>query len=96
MLGAGARDAESVGFLEGIAADQFGGHLAGDGHDGNGIHQGVHQAGGEVGGAGSGGGAADPHFAGDSRIALRGERGVFLVPHQNVADVVVVKDVVKR
>ena len=51
VLGAGARDAEGVGFLERVAADELGGDLAGDGDDGDGIHHGVHQAGGQVGGA---------------------------------------------
>ena len=96
MLGAGAGDAEGVGFLEGVAADELGGHLAGDGDDGDGIHHGVDQAGGEVGGAGAGSGAADPDLAGGAGVTFGGEGGVLLVPDQDVADVVVVKDVVKR
>ena len=95
VLGAGARDAEGVGFLEGVAADQLAGDLSGDGDDGDGIHHGVHQAGGEVGGAGSGSGAADAHLAGGARVAFGGEGGVFLVPYQDVADLVIVKSVVE-
>src|ERR1035441_183670 len=35
VLGAGAGDAEGIGFLEGVAADQFAGDLSGDGDDGD-------------------------------------------------------------
>ena len=96
VLGAGARDAEGVGFLKRVAADQLGGDLAGDGDDGDGIHHGVHQAGDQIGGAGAGGGAADAHLAGGSRIAFGREGGVLLVPHQDVADGVIVEGVVER
>ena len=95
VLGAGARDAEGVGFLEGVAADEFAGDLAGDGDDRNGVHHGVDQAGGQVGGAGAGGGAADADLAGGARVAFGGEGGVLLVTHQHVADLVVVEDVVE-
>ncbi len=96
VLGAGAGDAEGVGLLERIAADEFGGDLAGDGDDRNGVHHGVHQAGGEVGGAGPGGGAADTDFAGRPGIAFRGEGRVLFMAHQYVADVVLVEHVVER
>jgi hypothetical protein len=96
VLGAGARDAEGVGFLEGVAADEFAGDLAGDGDDGDGIHHGVDQAGDQVGGAGAGGGAADAHLAGGARVAFGGEAGVLFVAHQHMADVVVVDGVVER
>ena len=95
MLGAGARDAEGVGFLERVAADELGVDLAGDGDDRDGIHHGVHQAGDQVGGAGAGGGAADADLAGGAGVPFGGEDGVLLVPHQDVADGVVVHRVVK-
>ena len=95
-LVAGARDAEGVGFLEGVAADELGVHLAGDGDDGDGIHHGVDQAGDQVGGAGAGSGAADADLAGGARIAFGGEAGVLFVAHEDVADVAVVEGVVKR
>ena len=60
------------------------------------IHHGVHQAGDQVGGAGTGGGAADADFAGGARIAFGREAGVLFVPHQDVADVVIVERVVER
>ena len=96
VLGAGARDAEGVGFLEGVAADQLARDLAGDGDDRDRIHHGVDQAGDQVGGAGTGGGAADADLAGGPRIALGGEGGVLFVPHQDVPDRVIVEGVVER
>jgi hypothetical protein len=95
VLGAGARDAERVGLLKRVAADQLTGDLAGDGHDGDGVHQGVHQAGCEVRGARSRSGAADPRFAGGARVAFGREGGVFFVPHQHVADLVLIERIVK-
>ncbi len=53
MLGAMAGDADRVGFLEGVRADQMGRHLAGDADQRNGIEQGVGEAGDGVGGAGA-------------------------------------------
>ena len=49
----------------------------------------------EVGGAGTGGGAADADLAGGARVAFGGEGGIFLVPHQDVADLVIVEDIVE-
>ncbi len=95
VLGAGTRDAEGIGLLKGVAADELSGDLAGEGDDGNGIHHGVDEPGGEVGGAGSGSGAADSGFAGGARVSAGGEGGVLFVAHQDVADVMVVKDVVE-
>ena len=95
MLGAWPGDAEGVGFLEGVAADQLAGYLAGESHDRDGIHQGVHQPRGQVRGARTGSGAAHPHFPRRARVSLRRERRILFVPHQDVADVVIVKHVVK-
>ena len=86
VFGAGARDAERVGFLERVAADQLGGNLAGDGDDRNRIHHGVDQAGHQVGRARTGGRAAHAHLAGGARVSFRREAGVLLMPHQNVLD----------
>src|ERR1017187_3332114 len=78
VLGAGTSDAEGIGFLEGVAADQFAGDLSGNGDDGDGIHQGIDEAGGEVGGAGAGSGAADTDLAGGAGVAFGGEGGILL------------------
>ena len=96
VLGGGARDAERVGFLKRVAADQLGGHLAGDGHHRNRIHHRVYQAGHQVGRSRPGSRAAHAHPAGRPRPAFRRERRVLFVPHQHVADLVLVQHVVKR
>ena len=95
VLGAGARDAERVGFLKRVAADEGAVDLAGDGDDRDGIHQRIHQAGDQVGGAGAGGGAADADLAGGAGIAFGGEGGVLFVADQDVADVMVIEGIVK-
>ena len=48
VLRARARDADGVALLEGVVADQVRRHLAGDAHDGNGIHERVGEAGDRV------------------------------------------------
>ena len=53
VFGGGTGDAEGVGFLEGVGADELGGDLAGDGDDGDGIHHGVDEAGDEIHGSGT-------------------------------------------
>ena len=95
VLRGGAGDAEGVGFLEGVAADELGVHLAGDGDQRDGIHHGVDQSGNQVGGAGAGGGAADADLAGGAGIAFGGEAGVLFVADEDVADVVIVEGVVE-
>ncbi len=95
VLGAGARDAKRVGLLKRVAADQLTGDLAGNGDDGNGVHQGVHQAGGQVGGAGARSGAADSRFAGGARVAFGREGGILFVAHQYVAHLVLIERIVE-
>ena len=95
VLGGGARDAEGVGLLKRVAADELGGDLPGDGDDGDGIHERVHQAGGQVGGARPGSGAADAYFTGGARVAFGGEGRIFLVTHQDVLDGAIVEHVVE-
>ncbi len=53
VLGAGARDADRVAFLEGVVADQMRRHLTGDADDRDRIHERVGQAGDGVGRAGT-------------------------------------------
>ncbi len=45
VFGAGARDAEGVGFLKSVGAHQLAGDLTGDGDDRDGIHHGVDETG---------------------------------------------------
>jgi hypothetical protein len=96
VFGAGARDAEGVGLLEGVAADELGGDLPGQRYDRNRVHHRVHQACCEVRCAGPGSGAANSYFSSAAGVPFGGEGRVFLVPYQHVADVVVVKRIVKR
>ena len=64
MLGAVPRDADRIGFLKRIAADQARRHLSGDDDHWDRIHQGVSDAGDRVGRTGS---ASDQHNAGFAR-----------------------------
>ena len=95
VLGAGAGDAEGVGFLEGVAADEFGGDLAGKRNDRDGIHHGVDKAGGQVGGSWAGRRATHADATGGAGVALGGEGGIFFVPNQHVPDLMIVKRVVE-
>ncbi len=96
VFGAGARDAEGVGLLEGVTTDQLGGHLPGDRHDRNRIHQRIDQRGDQVGRTGAGSRAAYAHLARRARISFGGEAGVLLVPHQDVLDRMIVERIVQR
>ena len=96
VLGAGARDAERIGFLEGVAADQFGRHLPGDRHNWDRIHERVDQCGHQIRRAGTGRRAAHADLARGARVSLSREARVLLVAHQDVLDLVIVKRVIQR
>ena len=70
VLGDGHGDARDVDFLEGVLAHEGGGHVAGDGHHGHGVHVGGGDAGDEVGGAGAAGGQYYAGAAGSTRVAV--------------------------
>ena len=70
------------------------GDLAGQDDDRDRVHQRVGHAGDGVGGAGAGGDEHDAGPAGRARVALGGVRGALLVAHQDVADVVLLEDLV--
>lgn len=91
MFGAGARNADGVGFLESIGADQAGGHLAGEADDGDGIHHRVRQTGDGVGRARSGGDQHAADAAGGTGVAFSGMHGGLLVTHEHMADAVLLK-----
>ncbi len=63
VLGAGARDADGVAFLEGVGADERGRNLAGDADERNGVHQRVLQRRHGIGRAGAGGDEHDADLA---------------------------------
>ena len=93
-LGAGARDAHGVGLLEGVGADHEGRNLPGENDDGDRIHQGVRQTGNGIGRPGAGGDQNDAGLAGRPGIAFGGMDRALFVAHQDVADLVLLKDLV--
>ena len=79
MLGACACDADRVGLLKRIGADEMGRHLAGNAYHGNGIHQRIGQAGHRIGRAGAGGDKHNAAFTAGTGIALsRMGRALFM------------------
>ncbi len=88
-------DAEDVGLLEAVGAEEVGAHLAGDEDDGDGVHHRVHDRRDEVGGAGAGGAEADGDLAGGLGVALGGVAAAGLVAHEHVADAGVDEGVVR-
>ena len=88
VLGAGPGDADRVAFLEGVGADQMGGHLAGEHDQRNGIHQRVGEAGDRIGGAGARGHQHHARLAGGAGIAFGGMSGALLVAHQHMGDAI--------
>ena len=71
VLAAMAGDANRVGFLKSVRTNQAGGHLAGDDHHWNRVHEGIGNTGDRIGRAGA---AGDQHHAGlarGARIAFR-------------------------
>ena len=94
VLGAGPRDADGVALLEGVVADQVRGHLAGDAHDGNGIHQRIGEAGDGIGGAGAGRDQHHADLAGRAGIAFGGVHRAALLAHQDVLDLLLLEQLV--
>ena len=94
MLGAGARDADRVAFLERVVADEVRRHLAGDADERDGIHQRVGEAGDRVGGAGAGGDEHDADLAGGARIAFGRVHGAAFLADEDVLDLVLLEQLV--
>ncbi len=86
VLGAGARDAHRVAFLEGVRADQRRRDLARDADERDGIHQRVLQGRHRIGRAGTGCDQHDARLAGGAGIALGRVAGALLVADQDVLD----------
>ena len=79
-----ARDPDRVGFLEGVVADQFGGHLTGEDHDGHRVHVGVGDARYRVGGTGPAGDQYRTHTPRGLGIAFGHVRAALLMAYKNV------------
>lgn len=94
MLGAGAGDADGIGLLEAVGADQEGRNLPGQHDDGDRIHQRIGQPGDGIGRARSRGDQDDPRLAGRAGIALGHVDGALFVAHQDVPDVVLLENLV--
>ena len=91
VLGAMPGDADRVGFLERVRADEMGRHLAGDADDRDRIHQRVGEAGDGIGGAGPRRHQQHADLAGGTRIALRRMGRALLVAHEHMLDEVLVE-----
>ena len=85
VLCAGPGNAGCVGFLERVVADEVRRDLAGQADDRHGVHQRVGQAGDRVGRAGTARYKDDPDTAGRAGIALGRVHGPLLMPHEDVA-----------
>ena len=88
------RDAERVGLLEAVGADEVGAHLTGDEHRRHGVHHRVDDRRDDVRRAGAGGGERDADLAGRLRVALGSVSAAGLVAHEDVADAAVDERVV--
>ena len=88
VLGDRPADLDHRRLLERVGPDHAGGHLAGDGDDGQAVHLGVGQAGDEVQGPRAGGGHDHARLAGDAGVPLGREDAALLVAGQDGADLV--------
>ncbi len=94
VLGAGPGDADSVAFLEGIVADEMGGHLAGDADKGNGVEHCIRQRRHHVGRARAGRNEGDARLAGGAGIAFGRMAGALLVAHQDMLKSFLLNDLI--
>ncbi|OIQ71049.1 hypothetical protein GALL_473370 [mine drainage metagenome] len=94
MLGAGAGDANGVGLLECVVADQEGRNLPGQNHQRDRVQKRVSDAGHRVGRAGARGDKNHAGLAGRAGVALSRVNRALFMPHKNVANVVLLKDLV--
>ena len=92
MLGAGPGDADDVGLLKGVVADQMGRHLAGQADHRNTVHHGVGETGDAVGGARTRGHQNDADLAGRTRVTLGRVNRRLLVAHQHMTQFILFED----
>ncbi len=96
VLGARARDADEVRFLESVVADHRGRNLARQDDHRSGIHVGVDDSGDGVGGAGAGGDEHDAGASADAGIALGHVGRALFMADEDVLDLRVEERVVGR
>ena len=90
------RDAEDVGLLEAVGADQLGAHLAGDEDGRDRVEHRVGDRRDQVGRARAGGGEGDADLAGGLGVALGGVPGALLVADLDMPEIGVDEGVVDR
>ena len=97
VLGAGPGDARGVRLLKGVIADQMGRHLPGEADDRHRIHQRIGQPGDRIGRPGARGHQHDSHLARGARIALRRMDGGLLMADEDMAErVLLIELVIER
>ena len=96
VLGEGGHGSGDVHLLKDVPAQQVAGHLAGDGHHGDGVHVGGGDAGDQVGGPRAAGHHAHPHFSAHAGVARGHVPRVLLGPHQGIRDLRVLLQGVHR
>ncbi len=94
VFGAGAGDAHGVCLLKGIVADHECGHLTRQNHNRDAVHQGIGQAGHRIGCAGAGCHQRHADLAGRARVSFGGMHRTLFMAHQNVFDIVLLKNLV--
>jgi hypothetical protein len=94
VLGARAGDPGGVALLEGVVADQVGGHLTAEADDRHAVHQRVGQSGHRIGGARTRGHDDHPDLAGGAGIAFGAVHRAPFLADENMADPVLLKQLV--
>ena len=94
VLGAVAGQSDGIGFLKGVGADERGGDLPGDHHHGNRIHIGIGDAGDRIGSPRAAGHQYHAGLPGRAGIAFGGVRRACFVAHQDMADILIGKELV--
>ena len=85
---------QGIGLLKGVRSDHEGRHLSGQNDNRDAVHQRIGHAGHGICGTGAGGNKAHTGFACGARISFGGVGRALFVAHQNVADIVLLKNLV--